>query len=128
MVLRYGETVKELSGHADATTNNQMELTACIEGLRALKQSCQVILFTDSEYVRRGILEWMDRWTARGWITNDGKPVKNKDLWLALKDAAEKHLVRWEWVRGHNGDAGNERANELARSAIYRVGVRADLS
>jgi len=113
-----GGQEKELAGGETLTTNNRMELTAAIEGLRALKRPCQVDLYTDSIYVRRGITEWLPRWRANGWRTADRKPVKNQDLWEALAAAMSPHVVEWHWVPGHAGVEGNERADALARAAI----------
>jgi len=118
VVLRAGERVKELSGGEPHTTNNRMELTAAIEALTALKTPCQVALFTDSTYVRSGITEWLPAWRARGWRTADRKPVKNKDLWMALAEQADKHQVSWHWVKGHSGHPENERADELANLGL----------
>ncbi len=118
VLLRYGRRRKELSGGEAMTTNNRMELRAVIEGLKALKRSCDVDVFTDSLYVMRGITEWMDSWKARGWRTAAKKPVKNQDLWQALDQAAQAHSIKWHWVKGHAGDAGNERADTLAREAV----------
>jgi ribonuclease HI len=109
---------KELAGAELATTNNRMELTAVIRALEALKRPAKVRLFTDSEYVRRGITEWIEAWKARGWRTADKKPVKNQDLWEELDGLARKHDIEWRWVRGHSGDAGNERVDRLANRAI----------
>ncbi|HXP04600.1 MAG TPA: ribonuclease HI [Stellaceae bacterium] len=120
-ILRYGGVEKELAGGESATTNNRMELTAAIEGLRALKRPCRVRLYTDSTYVRDGIMRWLLQWKARGWRTADKKPVKNIDLWQSLDEAAAPHEVEWIWVRGHAGHAENERADALARAAIPRM-------
>jgi ribonuclease HI len=117
-ILRFGEVEKELSGGEAATTNNRMEMTAAIEGLDALKRPCQVRLYTDSTYVRDGIMRWLPQWKARGWRTADKKPVKNADLWVRLEAAAAPHQVEWIWVRGHAGHPENERADVLARAAI----------
>jgi ribonuclease HI len=112
--LRSGEHERELFGGEALTTNNRMELTAVIEGLGALKKSCDVVLFTDSQYVRQGITEWIHKWKSRGWQTTDKKPVKNVDLWQRLDEAAQRHDVQWRWVKGHAGDPGNEKADGLA--------------
>jgi len=118
-VLTSGEHVKELSGAEPLTTNNRMELTAVIRALEALKRpSQQLRIFTDSEYVRRGITEWVRSWKARGWKTADRKPVKNQDLWERLDELAAAHQVEWRWVRGHSGVPGNERVDRLANEAI----------
>jgi ribonuclease HI len=113
-VLSSGRHRKEIHGGSPSTTNNRMELTAVIEALNALKRPSQVQLFTDSEYVRNGITTWIHNWKKRGWITADRKPVKNDDLWRALDEATRRHHIDWHWVRGHNGDPGNERADALA--------------
>ncbi len=105
---------KELFGGEPLTTNNRMELTAVIEALASLKRTCEVTLFTDSEYVRKGITEWIHGWKLRGWKTADRKPVKNADLWQRLDALRSLHHVNWQWVRGHTGDPGNERADALA--------------
>jgi ribonuclease HI len=118
VVLRSGGRVKELFGGERATTNNRMELTAAIEALTALTKPCRVDLYTDSVYVRSGIMEWLPVWRARGWRTADKKPVKNKDLWEALAAAAERHEVAWHWIKGHSGHPENDRADELANQGI----------
>jgi len=117
-VLRYGDNERELSGGADDTTNNRMELTAAIEALKALKRPCEVVLTTDSIYVKDGITSWIDGWKKRGWKNAAKKPVKNEDLWKALDEARNKHQVEWKWVKGHAGHAENERCDELARQAM----------
>ena len=114
VVLASGRHRKELHGGLPSTTNNRMELTAVIEALTALKGPSEVELFTDSEYVRKGITEWIHSWKKRGWTTVDKMPVKNSDLWRVLDDATRRHRVTWRWVKGHNGDPGNERADALA--------------
>ena len=98
-----------------------MELTAAIEALAALKRPCRVQLYTDSQYVRNGIMEWLPQWKKRGWKTADKKPVKNADLWVRLEQEIERHEVTWHWVRGHSGDVGNERADELANLGITEL-------
>jgi ribonuclease HI len=110
--------VKELKGGETATTNNRMELTAAIRALAALNRPCDVQLYTDSQYVRKGITEWLPQWKARGWRTADKKPVKNVDLWQELEREIERHTIEWHWVKGHAGDPGNERADQLANEAI----------
>ena len=105
---------KELYGGERLTTNNRMELTAVIEALASLKRSCEVTIYTDSEYVRKGITEWIHGWKQRGWKTADKKPVKNAELWGRLDALRNLHEVHWRWVRGHTGDPGNERADALA--------------
>ena len=117
-VLRAGGREKELSGGAAETTNNRMELQAAIEALNALKRPCNVVLTTDSAYVRNGIESWLRGWKARGWKTADNKPVKNVDLWRALDEANQRHSVEWRWVKGHAGHPENERADELARAGM----------
>lgn len=117
-LLRYKGTEKELSGAEPDTTNNRMELMAAIEGLKAVKRTCDVTLYTDSKYVLQGVTEWMDGWKSRGWKTADKKPVKNQDLWMALDEQVNRHHIKWQWVKGHNGHIENERVDELARMAI----------
>lgn len=109
-----GEHEREMWGGELVTTNNRMELTAVIQALTVLKRRCNVIIYTDSEYVRKGITEWIGGWKRRGWKTADNKPVKNADLWQQLETAAAAHQVDWRWVKGHAGDPGNERADGLA--------------
>jgi len=121
VVLRSGAHERELSGGAPDTTNNRMELTAAIEALKALKRPCQVALYTDSQYVRKGITEWLPAWRARGWRTADKKPVKNQDLWMELAALAERHDVEWHWVRGHAGHPENERADALANFGLEQA-------
>jgi len=120
-ILRYGAHAKELCGGEPATTNNRMELTAAIEALRAIKEPCDVQLFTDSEYLRDGITTWVDSWKARHWRTADRKPVKNEDLWRALDEICARHKVRWHWLKGHAGHPDNERCDELARAEISKL-------
>ena len=117
-LLCAGGREKEISGAQLHTTNNRMELQAVIEALQALKRPLEVRLYTDSQYVRRGILEWVPQWKARGWKTADKKPVKNLDLWQQLETAAARHRIEWHWVPGHAGIAGNERCDVLANAAI----------
>jgi ribonuclease HI len=117
-LLQMGEHEKELSGAEALTTNNRMELTAVIRALEALKRPVQVRLYTDSQYVRRGITEWLRAWKARGWRTADRKPVKNQDLWQLLEQASAPHQIEWHWVPGHAGVPGNERVDRLANEAI----------
>jgi ribonuclease HI len=116
--MRYGEHEKEMWGGEKLTTNNRMELTAVIEALGALKRRCQVVIYTDSEYVRNGITTWIHGWKKRGWLTADKKPVKNVELWQALDALAARHDVDWRWVKGHAGDPGNERADQLANRGV----------
>ncbi|WP_407331159.1 ribonuclease HI [Enterovibrio sp. 27052020O] len=117
VVLRYKKHEKELSEGFDLTTNNRMELLAAIVGLANLKESCNVVLTTDSQYVRQGITQWIHNWKKRGWKTADKKPVKNADLWQRLDAEAQRHAVDWQWVKGHAGHPENERCDELARTA-----------
>ena len=116
--LSSGGHDKELFGGEAQTTNNRMELTAVIEALASLKRSCEVTLYTDSEYVRKGITEWIIGWKQRGWKTADKKPVKNVDLWQRLDALRALHQVHWRWVKGHAGDPGNERADQLANRGV----------
>ena len=113
-LLRFGETEKELCGGEPATTNNRMELLAVIRALESLNRRCVVKLHTDSQYVQKGISEWIIGWKKRGWKTADKKPVKNVDLWRELDQLASQHDVEWLWVKGHAGHDGNERADQLA--------------
>jgi ribonuclease HI len=117
-VLQYGSTVKELKGGAALTTNNQMELTAAIEALNALKRPCAVELHTDSSYVKDGLTKWIHGWKKNGWRTKDRKPVKNMELWQALDAATQRHTINWHWVKGHAGDEMNERADVLANEGM----------
>ncbi len=117
-VLCYGENEKELSGAEPATTNNRMELMAAIQALEALKRPSKVQLHTDSKYVMDGLTKWIHGWKRNGWKTADKKPVKNEDLWKRLDEANQRHDVTWKWVKGHADDVMNNRADELARSAI----------
>ncbi|WP_120510130.1 ribonuclease HI [Photobacterium salinisoli] len=116
-ILRYKGHVKELNDGFFMTTNNRMELLAAIVGLASLKESCDVDLTTDSQYVRQGITQWIHNWKKRGWKTADKKPVKNADLWQQLDQETQRHQVRWHWVKGHAGHPENERCDELARQA-----------
>jgi ribonuclease HI len=116
--LSFNGREKELSGSEALTTNNRMELTAVIRALEALTRPVEARVFTDSEYVRRGITEWLPSWKARNWRTADRKPVKNQDLWIELEKLAAAHRVEWHWVRGHSGVPGNERVDRLANAAI----------
>jgi ribonuclease HI len=120
-LLRFGDREKELSGGEPMTTNNRMELMAAIAGLEALKRPCEVVLTTDSQYVKRGVEEWMARWRANGWRTSDRQPVKNQDLWERLSAAIASHRVHWHWVKGHAGHAENERVDLLARAAALAM-------
>ena len=120
-LLSYGERSRELFGGERATTNNRMELMAAIEGLKALKRPCLVDLYTDSQYVRKGITEWMAGWKKNGWKTAARKPVKNADLWRALDEEVARHEIRWHWVKGHSGVPGNERADALANLGIEKL-------
>ncbi len=116
--LRAGAQEKELFGGERGTTNNRMELTAVIEALASLPQRSRLIVYTDSQYVMLGITEWMANWIRRGWRTAGHKPVKNEDLWRRLATLAAQHDIEWRWVRGHTGDPGNERADELANRGV----------
>jgi ribonuclease HI len=117
-ILRRGDTEKELFGGEALTTNNRMEMTAVIEALRALKQSVQARVHTDSQYVQKGISEWIHGWKRRGWKTATKEPVKNEDLWRELDRLAAQHKIEWIWVKGHAGHAENERADALARRGV----------
>jgi ribonuclease HI len=114
VLLRTGPHEKTLHGGEACTTNNRMELLAVIEGLRALRRPCSVIVHTDSQYVMKGMTEWLANWKRRGWLTAEKKPVKNAELWQMLEQEVTRHRVSWRWVRGHAGDPNNERADQLA--------------
>ena len=118
VLLRYGETEKEFYGGEQNTTNNRMELMAAIQALENLTRDCKVRLTTDSEYVKNGITQWMQKWKQNGWRTANRKPVKNMDLWQRLDAAVGQHQVEWHWVRGHSGHDENERADQLANRGI----------
>lgn len=120
-LLRYGDKEKELWGGEANTTNNRMELMAAIEALKALSRACDVVLTTDSQYVKQGINQWLAGWKKNGWKTAAKAPVKNKDLWLLLDEQCKKHNVEWHWVKGHSGHAENERADELANRGVSMV-------
>ncbi len=119
--LKWGDHEKELFGGEAQTTNNRMELTAVIEALASLKRGCRVRLHTDSRYVHDGISNWIHDWKRRGWRTADKKPVKNVDLWQRLDEEVGNHEIEWVWVRGHDGNPGNERADELANRGVALV-------
>ena len=115
-IIEYGKHKRELSGNSTATTNNRMELQAAIEALNALKESCEVEFYTDSQYVKNGVQSWLAGWKQNGWKTKTKNPVKNEDLWRALDTAVSRHRIKWHWVKGHAGHAANERCDELARA------------
>jgi len=123
-LLQFDGREKELCGGEPGTTNNRMELTAVIRALEALNRRCDIDLYTDSQYVQKGISEWVASWKRRGWKTADKKPVKNVDLWLELDSLAGGHDIRWHWVRGHAGHAENERADQLANQGIESMQQR----
>jgi ribonuclease HI len=120
-LLMHGGVERELAGGEAQTTNNRMELLAAIMALEALKAPCQVVLSTDSQYVQKGIGEWLPNWIRRGWKTAAGEPVKNQDLWQRLQAAAAPHKVQWKWVKGHAGHVENERVDKLARAEAERL-------
>ncbi len=120
-LLKFKGHKKELSGAEPHTTNNRMEMTAAIMALETLKRPCRVRLMTDSEYLKKGITEWLQNWKKRNWLTSSKTPVKNEDLWRRLDQAANRHEVTWEWVKGHNGHLENELVDELANSAIKEM-------
>jgi ribonuclease HI len=123
-LLHFDGREKTLCGGEADTTNNRMELTAVIRALEALKRPCAIDLYTDSQYVQKGISEWIDAWKRRGWKTADRKPVKNVDLWLELDRLVAAHAIRWHWVKGHAGHSENERADELANRGIETLKLR----
>jgi ribonuclease HI len=123
-IMKYGDHVKELNGYSAETTNNIMELTAVIEALKYLTRPCNIILTTDSNYVKNGITEWIHNWKKKGWKTANKKPVKNKECWLQLDVEVQRHQIEWKWVKGHSGHPENERADELANEAVDENGIR----
>jgi ribonuclease HI len=120
-VLTYQDHIKEITGGSPATTNNRMELQAAVEGLRALKEPCEIDFFTDSKYVQSGISEWLKDWKSRRWKTKDKKTVKNEDLWKKLDVESSKHKINWRWLKGHAGDQMNERCDLLARTETLKI-------
>ncbi|MBR9867232.1 MAG: ribonuclease HI [Oceanospirillales bacterium] len=120
-VLQYGEHSKELFGGEMDTTNNRMELMAAIEALAILKEPCEIVLTTDSQYVRKGITEWLAGWKRNGWKTSARKPVKNEDLWRRLDEQTARHHIQWKWVKGHSGHPGNELADQLANRGVEQA-------
>ena len=123
-VLAYGQHRREISGGELATTNNRMEILAAVEALACLKEACEVEFYTDSQYLRKGITEWIRIWKARGWMTKARQPVKNDDLWRRLSNAAEPHRITWHWVKGHAGNVENERCDVLAVQVIAEMKQR----
>lgn len=120
-VMRYGDAEKQLWGGEHDTTNNRMELLAAIKALETLNRPCEVVLTTDSQYVRQGITEWIDGWKKRGWKNSQKKPVKNADLWQRLDKATEPHSIDWRWVKGHSGHPENELADQLANRGVEEL-------
>ena len=121
VLLRSGQNEKELFGGELNTTNNRMEIMAVIQGLQALKRPVEVTIYTDSQYVQKGISEWIASWRARGWKTANKKPVKNQDLWQTLDELVNQHHVSWQWIKGHSGHPDNERADQLANRGVDSV-------
>ena len=121
VLLRYGEHEKELFGGEAQTTNNRMELTAVLSGLKTLNRPCDVVICTDSQYVKNGMESWIHNWKKNGWKTAGRQPVKNADLWQQLDEQVERHRVRWQWVKGHAGHAENERADALANRGVEQA-------
>ena len=121
VLLQFGGKTRELYGGEAYTTNNRMEMTAVIRALESLQPGCHVRLHTDSQYVQLGISQWIHAWKKRGWRTADRKPVKNEDLWRRIDELAREHKIEWFWVRGHEGDPGNEKADELANLGVESV-------
>ena len=126
VVLKYQQHLKEMSGGFLQTTNNRMELMAAIIGLESLKEDCNVVLTTDSQYVRLGITQWLKNWKRNNWRTSQKEPVKNKDLWQRLDAASSRHQIDWQWVKGHAGHPENERCDELARVAATEKATAVD--
>ena len=124
VLMKFGQVEKTLHGGEMLTTNNRMEMTAVIEALTALKRPCQVKLNIDSQYVMKGMTEWIHGWKLKGWRTADKKPVKNADLWQALDEQVQRHQITWRWVKGHAGDPGNERADLLANRGVEETRTR----
>ncbi len=120
-LLRFGAVEKEIFGGETATTNNRMELRGVIEALRLLTRECEVVVYTDSSYVQKGISEWIHGWKRNGWRTSDKKPVKNSDLWRELDELVAKHQIEFRWVKGHAGNEGNERADVLANRGVVEA-------
>ncbi len=120
-VLSWGPHHRELSGGERETTNNRMELMAAIQALGVLKHSCEVVIYTDSQYLRKGVTEWIPVWKKNRWRTANRQPVKNRDLWERLDALSDQHRIRWKWVKGHAGNPGNERADRLANQGLQRL-------
>ncbi|SEQ03167.1 ribonuclease HI [Nitrosomonas ureae] len=120
-LLRYGDHEREIFGGEKLTTNNRMEMLAAIRALESLKRPCKIHLHTDSQYLQKGISEWLDSWKARNWRTADKKPVKNEDLWKLLDQLTQQHEIEWCWVRGHSGHIDNERADQLANRGVEMI-------
>ena len=119
-ILRCGGSEKEISGAAPDTTNNRMEMTAVIEALRQLTRPCRVSITTDSQYVVKGMTEWIEGWQRKGWQNSKKQPVLNRDLWESLLEQSRRHIIEWKWVRGHDGHPENERCDQLAREALIK--------
>ena len=117
-LLDYDGKIKEINGYSNETTNNMMELTAVIEALQQLNRTCQIVITTDSNYVKDGITDWIKKWKINGWKTANKKPVKNKELWVHLDQLVSQHTITWKWIKGHSGHPQNERADALANEAI----------
>lgn len=124
-VLEYGDARKLLHGGELETTNNRMELMAAIQALATLRRPCTVAIYTDSQYMRKGITEWLPNWKRNGWMTAAKKPVKNADLWKRLDDAARQHDISWHWIKGHSGHPGNELADQLANKGVDEIRMKA---
>ena len=118
VLIEFGQRSRELYGGENNTTNNKMELKAAIMALRELKEPCKIIFFTDSKYVLKGIEEWIHNWKKRGWVGANKKPIKNIELWKELDELRDEHTIKWNWVKGHSGDPGNEAADMLANRGI----------
>ena len=117
-ILKYGQEIREISGYEVETTNNRMEMMAVIEALRQLKRPCRIKIISDSQYVVKGMTEWIQNWSKRNWLTSQKKPVLNQELWKELLSLSQKHRIEWQWIKGHNGHPYNERCDQLARDAI----------
>lgn len=122
-LLIYGKHKKEIYGGEKETTNNRMEITAAIKALQSLTKACEVTLYTDSNYVKKGITEWIHGWKEKNWKSANKKPVKNADLWKKLDKVQQQHKIKWVWVKAHDGNPGNEKADELARMGVEKVKI-----
>jgi len=126
-ILKYGDKVKEISGCSPRTTNNRMEMMAVIESLKLIKKPSDIVIITDSNYVVKGMTDWVNGWRKKGWLNSRKKPVLNKDLWQEILKLSKPHNIEWKWIKGHNGHKENERCDELARKAIVKCGRKSKM-